>query len=362
MGADRGGVGNPETRRLFPVLYNQSLPEPKVTVVVPTLVADSTLVDCILSLERQTLRDFEVIIVDNSGQQRVRASEVAGRVTAVIENASNAGFGAAINQAAARSLAPYIAVLNDDAIACPGWLKALVDVMESRPDCGMCASEIRLAGDGRLDSAGMLLCGDGSSKQRGHLEPPEKYADAGETLFPSGCAALYRRRMLEEIGGFDESFFLYCEDVDLGLRGRWAGWACIYAPGAMVEHRYSHSAGAASPLKAWLVERNRVLLVLKNFPLRMLLGVPRHAMARYFWHWMAMRRGRGAAGKFRESGSGGAARLLWYVLRSHISALPRLPRLLRERRRIRRTARLSPSDFSRLARRHSIAPRQVATL
>ncbi len=352
---------NQETRRLSPVLYNQNLLEPKVTVVVPTLVADSTLVDCVLSLERQTLREFEVIIVDNSGQRRVRGSQAAGRATEVIENNANAGFGAAVNQAVARSRAPYIAVLNDDAVACPGWLAALVDGMESRVDCGMCASQIRLAGDGRLDSAGMLLCGDGSSKQRGHLEPPEKYADAGDSLFPSGCAALYRRRMLEEIGGFDESFFLYCEDVDLGLRGRWAGWKCLYVPGAVVEHRYSHSAGAASPLKAWLVERNRVLLVIKNFPVRMLFAVPHLALARYFWHWIAMRRGRGAAGKFRESGSGGG-RLAWYVIRSHLSALPRLPRLLRERRRIRENARLGPAEFRRLAREHSIAPRQVATL
>ena len=90
----------------------------------------------------------------------------------------------------------------------------------------------------------MLMAGDGSSKQRGHGRPPEDFPVAEEALFPSGSAALYRRAMLEEIGGFDAAFFLYCEDTDLGLRARWAGWKCLYVPEAVVEHHYSHSAGA----------------------------------------------------------------------------------------------------------------------
>src|SRR5260370_21202229 len=81
--------------------------------------------------------------------------------------------------------------------------------------------------DGRLDSAGMLVCPDGSSKQCGHLESPDKFPRRRHALLPSGCAALYRREMLDEIGLFDESFFLYCEDTDLGLRARWAAWECV---------------------------------------------------------------------------------------------------------------------------------------
>ena len=88
----------------------------------------------------------------------------------VIANEQNAGFGAAVNQAFRESKGDFLAVLNDDTLAHPGWLAALIRAMETSPDVGMCASEVRLAGDGRLDSAGMLLCLDGSSKQRGHLE------------------------------------------------------------------------------------------------------------------------------------------------------------------------------------------------
>src|SRR5581483_9524851 len=106
------------------------------------------------SLERQTRRDFEVIVVDNSGQGLVRRNGVATGVR-IIENSRNAGFGAAINQGFAASTAPFLATLNDDAAAHPRWLEALVAAIERRPDAGMCASQVRLFGEDRLDSAGM---------------------------------------------------------------------------------------------------------------------------------------------------------------------------------------------------------------
>ena len=152
----------------------------------------------------------------------------------VIEQPRNVGFGAAVNRAFRESRSKYLVTLNDDAAPDPGWLAALVSAIEARPDAGMCASQVRLYGEDALDSAGMLVCGDGSSKQRGHGRPPSFFPEPEEVLFPSASAALYRRAMLLEIGGFDESFFLYCEDTDLGLRARWAGWKCLYVPEAVV--------------------------------------------------------------------------------------------------------------------------------
>jgi GT2 family glycosyltransferase len=223
----------------------------------------------------------------------------------------------------------------------------------------MCASQVRHSAGGSLDSAGMLLCLDGSSKQRGHLESPASYARRQEVLLPSGSAALYRREMLEEIGLFDESFFLYCEDTDLGLRARWAAWECLYVPEAQVEHRYSHSSGNASGLKAYYVERNRLFLIFKNFPLLDLLLVPFYATARYFWHFIYALRGRGKAAEFQREG-GSLLRLPWYVMRGHIALLARFPEVWRQRRRSKH--RLTAKQFRRLIRRHSISPRQVAAL
>jgi GT2 family glycosyltransferase len=337
------------------------LPETLVTVVIPTLAADARLQECVAALEKQTQRDFEVIVVDNSGSGAVRRNGAAGVGARVIEEPRNLGFGAAINDACRQSHSRYLATLNDDAAPHPGWLAALVSAIEARPDVGMCASQVRLYGEDLLDSAGMLVSGDGSSKQRGHARPPKFFPVMEEVLFPSGSAALYRRAMLDRIGGFDEAFFLYCEDTDLGLRARWAGWRSLYVPEAVVEHHYSHSAGRASRLKAYYVERNRLFVLAKNYPARMLAAAPFVSLARYWWHLRFMLRGHGAAARFRLEGAS-AWRMPWYVLRAHGALLLNAPALFRQRREIRRTARLTAHIYRRLLRAHSISARRVAEL
>jgi GT2 family glycosyltransferase len=318
------------------------------------------MVECLESLARQTRCDFEVVVVDNSGRGLARRVAESGGCR-VIENERNVGFGAAVNQVFRSSRAPYLATLNDDAAAHPGWIEALVDALERAPEAGMCASQVRLWGENTLDSAGMMMAADASSKQRGHGRPPGDFAAAEEVLFPSGSAALYRRVMLEEIGLFDESFFLYCEDTDLGLRARRAGWKCLYVPCAVVEHHYSHSAGRASPLKAYLVERNRLFTAVKNLPWGALARVGPASAARYFWHAWYLLQGRGTAARFRSEGHG-PWRMPWYVLRAHAAVLAAWPRLMRERRRIRTTARLSSAAFQALLRAHSMPVREVAEL
>lgn len=333
-------------------------------MAVPTLAAGAPLAECLRSLEAQTFDAFEIVVIDNSGASVV---ESAGGRMRVISNAHNVGFGSAVNQAARDSAAPYLATLNDDAIADSRWLEKLVEAAEANPDTGMFASQVRLPesdepGAGPvLDSAGMLIAADGTGKQRGHQQPPAPYETAAESLFPSGSAALYRRAMLDEIGLFDESFFIYCEDVDLGLRARWAGWECLYVPGAIVEHGYSQSAGRASPLKAYYVERNRLYTILKNFPLPMLLRAPFASVARYLWHVVSLDTGKGKTAEFRRSGHSFAL-LPFLVLRAHASALLSLPRLIGERRRIRKSRSIDAQDFARLLARHAIGLRQVATL
>ena len=142
------------------------MPEFRVSVIIPTLTADLRLSECLESLNLQCRHDFEVIVVDNSGQGLVRRKGLPSKVR-VIENSSNLGFGEAINQGMRASTAPYLATLNDDAVPRPNWLNALLQAVERRPDVGMCASQVLLFGEDRLDSAGMLMARDGSSKQRG---------------------------------------------------------------------------------------------------------------------------------------------------------------------------------------------------
>jgi GT2 family glycosyltransferase len=337
------------------------LPEIRVTIAIPTLAADARLAECVRSLASQSRRDFAVVVVDNSGQRLARRRLNGGQNLQIIENDGNRGFGAAVNQVIERSVSPFLATLNDDAVADSRWLDELLAAIESRPDAGMCASQVRLMANGRIDSAGMLICGDGSSKQRGHLDSPEKYGEPAEVLLPSGSAALYRRAMLDEIGGFDEDFFLYCEDTDLGLRARWAGWKCLYAPRAVVDHAYSHTAGRATPLKAYYVERNRLFVLAKNFPARSLPAAPLISIVRYGWHFVFLLRGRGAAAHFREDGAGGM-HLAACVIRAHGALLRNWSSLRKKRRAIRQSARLTPEAFRMLLRAHAITAREVAEL
>jgi GT2 family glycosyltransferase len=225
----------------------------------------------------------------------------------------------------------------------------------------MCASQVRMAGGIQLDSAGMLISNDGSSKQRGHLEPVEKFQDEAEVLLPSGSAALYRRKMLDEIGLFDEDFFLYCEDTDLGLRARWAGWTCLYAPNAIVEHHYSKTAGAASPLKAYYVERNRIFVLLKNFPAGLVARAPLATLSRYFWHLAWTAQGRGSAARYRDDNASVLA-MVYIAARAHAVLLKHARRLLSQRRRIRQGARISVREFEQLVAKHFISPKEVAAL
>ena len=318
--------------------------------------------DCLASLERQSRRDFEIIVVNNGQQQDATALQFARQTgAAIVKPERNVGFGAAINLGYRRSRARFLATLNDDAVAHPQWLAALLAAMEARTDVGMCASQVRMLGEDTLDSAGMLICADGSSRQRGHGSALGTFGQTEEVLLPSGSAAIYRRSMLEEIGQFDEDFFLYCEDTDLGLRARWAGWKCLYVADAVVDHHYSHSAGRASALKAYYVERNRLFVIAKNFPAAMLLAAPFVTIARYAWHlrWMLVRRG--AAARFRED-EGGALLLVWIAIRAHLACFWRCASLWRKRRAVRRTERISSRAFRELMAAHSISARRLAEL
>jgi GT2 family glycosyltransferase len=330
-----------------------------ITVAVPTLLGGHLLASCLDSLNSQSFRDFEVIIINNGRAELIPPPESYTFPCRILSPGSNVGFGAAVNLAIRASSSPYVAILNDDTEPDANWLSSLASELDGDPRVGMWASRIQLRGSSALDSAGMVICFDGSSKQRGHCQPASSFSHSQDVLLPSGCAALYRRLMLDEIGLFDEDYFLYCEDTDLGLRARWAGWTCRYVPEAVVEHRYSGTSGAYSVMKASFVERNRLWVALKNFPGVLLPGVPFVAVSRYFWQLRAAQGSNGAAAEFIRSGNSlfAAAAIL---LRAHRDTFMRLPSLLRKRAEMRKTRRIGSAEFIRLMYRHRIAARQLA--
>ena len=217
------------------------------------------------------------------------------------------------------------------------------------------------------DDAGRRLLAPGRRLQHfvHCLRDAEAQADAPRQRIEFALVGDRRRQTdpqcEHDIGGFDDHFFLYCEDTDLGLRARWAGWKCLYVPQAVVEHHYSHSAGRASPLKAYLVERNRLFVLIKNFPVRTWPAALFVSADRYLWHLWYILKGQGSAARFRAEGHAGP-KMVWYVLRAHLALLGNLPRLWKQRREIRARARVTPAVFLRLLRSHSISAQRMAAL
>jgi len=331
----------------------------EVIVVIPTLAAGAPLVRAVRSLESQTYPAVRVVVVDNSAAGLARAA-LGDSAAQIVESETNLGFGEAINRGARHGASAYVAVMNDDAVAAPDALERMTAALDAdeqaEEQIGMAAPSIRLSSaPDRLDSAGLNVYFDGVAKQRGHGRAAEDFQGEQEAFLPSGCAAVYRREMLDQIGWFDGDYFLYGEDTDVGLRARLAGWRCAYVPAAEVRHDYSGTAGRASGLKAYYVERNRLWNVAKNFPVGMWPGVLSHSMARYWAHWRAARSGKGLAGE-----SDGALSLAWTVVRAHGGLAAALPALLAKRRAFSAKRRLSGREFRALFDRFPVTAREIA--
>ena len=269
------------------------------------------------------------------------------------------GFCGANNQGFAASTAPFFALLNNDAEAEPGWLTALYRACSNAGDVGMAASKILAYGDpARIDKAGHLIYLDGQNRGRGTGELDRgQYDRPEEVLFPDGCAAMYRRAMIESIGGFDEDFFAYGDDAELGLRARIAGWRCLYAPDAVVRHHRGATLGVASPQRLQLIERNRLLLAAKLFPWSLLWLNPAFYLTRIGAGLWAALRGRGEISRF--PGIRGKLRAATALIRGDLSALMLLPKMLAKRRRLRKIRRLSSRELRRLILRHRIRLRTL---
>ncbi|HYR90741.1 MAG TPA: glycosyltransferase family 2 protein [Terriglobia bacterium] len=334
---------------------------PAVSVIIVNLNRRDLLGRSLESLWKQTLSDFEVIVVDNAssdGSLELLQSLGDARLQ-VVALSSNKGFAGGCNAGIARAKGLYIATLNNDAEAEPRWLEELVAGIESNPGVGMCASKILFHGDrNRIDKAGHLIYPDGLNHGRGSGEPDRgQFERREEVLFPDAAAALYRREMLDIIGLFDEHFFAYGDDADVGLRGRLAGWTCLYIPTAVVYHVHSATAGEFSPLKAFLIERNRIWVAVKTFPLSLLLASPFFTLVRFAYHAYGSLFLVGSSGQYAAECS--RTQLALMILKAYWSGLKSLPEMWRSRRKIRRFARLSNRDFTDLIRKHRITLRAL---
>lgn len=332
-----------------------------VSVIIVNWNGRHLLEECLGSLSLQTFRDFEIIVVDNGSQdgsaEYVRQA-YPGAILIPLQ--TNTGFASGSNAGIRAASGKYIALLNNDTRTDPAWLAELVAAAEATPASGMWASKI-LSYDRPevIDNVGLLLYRDGLGRGKGRLEQDQgQYDQPVEVLFPSGCAGLYRRQMLDEVGLLDEEFFAYADDVDLGLRGRLAGWECRYIPTAVVYHRYSSSSSSYSPFKAFLVERNRIWVLLKYFPVELIMISPYFTLKRLLLQFVGALTGTGASGRFsREQSIFSGVRIL---LKAWGSAVAGLPKVLEQRRQVRSFKRIGRNELYRLFNTYGISASEIA--
>ncbi|MDQ6705801.1 MAG: glycosyltransferase, partial [Acidobacteriota bacterium] len=304
-----------------------------VTVIVVNWNRKLLLRACLASVHEQTRPAEQVIVVDNgSTDGSVEMVRIEFPGVSVICNTNNRGFCAANNQGIAAARGDLVALLNNDAEADAHWLAALERVFAGQPEVGMAASKILVYEDPRrIDKAGHLIYPDGQNRGRGTGAVDRGQFDrVEEVLWPDGCAAMYRKSMLDRIGGFDEDFFAYGDDAELGLRARIAGWKCVYTPHAVVRHHRASSFGLKSARRLKLIERNRVLLAAKLFPWSLLWLNGFYYLARLAAGIAASVRGAGETALF--PGWRGKWTLARALIQGDCEALLLLPKMLRKRR------------------------------
>jgi GT2 family glycosyltransferase len=244
--------------------------DPRVSIVIPTSNGRDMLTRCLEALGRQRFTEFETIVVDNGSTDGTCAMLRADHPDVrVVEMKRNAGFPKAVNAGIHAGRGEFLGILNNDAEPAPGWLATLVARADAEPGEDSWASVLLSAGDESIvESAGVSIRRDGTSVRLWSGKPASSLpAGPVEVLGACGGAALYRRSLLEDIGLFDGSFFLYGEDVDISLRARFAGHRCALVPGARAVHRHMGTARRLRGLVAYYQHRNNVLFLVKNMPL-----------------------------------------------------------------------------------------------
>jgi GT2 family glycosyltransferase len=291
---------------------------PAATVIVVAYESGAFLQPCVDALAAQTFEDFEAVIVDNaSSDGSVRDLRPPDARFRILSLKLNTGFAAANNLAAAGSSAEFLVLLNPDAVPDADWLATLIATARTAPDIASVGSlQRRLDDPAVLDGVGDVWHVAGLAWRAGEGHPTAGAPGDGEIFGPCGAAALYRREVFLTLGGFDERFFCYCEDVDLSFRLRSAGYRSVRASSAVVRHAGSGISGRRSDFTLFHGHRNRIWTFVKNTPgVWFWLLLPYHLAFNALYLGSALKRG-----------------ILPPVWRAYVAAAKGLPSIWRSRR------------------------------
>jgi GT2 family glycosyltransferase len=286
---------------------------PTVSVVIPNWNGLRWLDPCLEALGTQHQPAVEVIVVDNGSRDgSVAHLRSAHPEVDVLALGANTGFAHAANRGVERARGDFVAFVNTDVVLARDWVSRLARVLAVDASAAAVACKmVSLADPGVIYDAGDVLRRDGACEQRGRFERDDgRWDDPGEVFGACAGAAMYRRSVLVSLGGFDERYFAYLEDVDLALRIRLAGWGCRYEP-AVAHHAGEGSSEQLPGGHHLLVARNTIVLVARWFPARWLPYVLYRQLG---WAWHALRE-----------------RRLRIHLRGVAAAVPMLPAAMRGR-------------------------------
>ena len=318
-----------------------------VAVVVPNWNGARFLGDCLQSLTRQSAPAW-IIVVDGGSTDGSREliSERFGEVTVVALD-GNPGFAGAVNRGIELALAgsaEFVALLNNDAVADPDWLARLLVAARSHPEAGTVTSKLLLSDRFHIDSTGDFYSSWGWAYPRGRDEVDHgQYDDPRfrEVFCGSGGASLYRTAMLKEVGLFDEDYFAYLEDQDLGFRAQLMGWKARYEPEAVAYHRLMGTSSTMAHFGRYQAIRNCIYLYVKNVP---------HPLC---WKYLA----KFLAGLTLMAANDVRRRRFTAIAGAYVEALRQMPALLAKRRRIQ-AARRVPVSYIDSVLIHPLPPTQ----
>ena len=310
---------------------------PKVTIVIVTWNGERFLDQCLSALLAQTVKPHEIILVDNASADR--SLEIARRFPSVRLMAleRNTGFAQGNNLAieAASKDSEWIGFINPDAFAESRWLETLLVAAKANSKFDVFGSQLVNAAEPLiLDGVGDAYHLSGRVWRKSRGTPISATTESKCEIFsPCAAAALYRRSALLELGGFDEDYFCYVEDVDLGFRLRLAGYRCLYVPQSVAHHVGSGTTGGQhSDFSVYHGHRNLVWTFVKDMPgILFWLLLPLHVLLNVFTIIYFSLRGQAKV-----------------ILRAKRDAIKGLPKMWRKRREIQAKRKARVDDIWRV--------------
>ncbi len=331
----------------------------KVAVIIVNWNGKKHLNECLSSLRKQTYSYFEIILVDNGstdgsiGYVKENFPEVK-----IIDVGYNSGFAIGNNigfkKAFEDTNVKYLVCLNNDTRAYDNWLKYLVKRASAEKKIGIVTPKILYSNPPVIQTIGMFSAKSLSNTHKGTGLSPEKLNKSEPVLAPCGASFLIKRRVLEKVGFFDEDFFAYTEDFDLGLRTRLAGCDVVYEPKSIVYHKHSQTAGVISPVKTFYATRNSILVAIKLYPYNLILRKFIFQTKRYFYYFIYL-----FAKKQDKKNKKGLSlkqkiRAMINLVKAYISVPFLIPKMLKKRKQIYKSLNCSPKKLSKILKKFEI--------